>query len=149
MLFLIYTFISELNALFGDGELARILFTWRSTELKQTRRQRIRTLTKLSRLADAYTTDELADPATAAHTQMIGLIRSLGNTGTSRSLPAPVEQRHRKGSASNPNDSEWNATDPSGSFHHAARQPRMIDIAMNYIGFRCVVRDQAGFTAAP
>ena len=39
VLFLIYTFISELNALFGDGELARILFTWRSTELKQTRRQ--------------------------------------------------------------------------------------------------------------
>lgn len=27
VLFLIYTFISELNGLFGDGELARILFT--------------------------------------------------------------------------------------------------------------------------
>lgn len=37
-LFLIYTFIHELNTLFGDGELYRILFTWRSTDLKLTRR---------------------------------------------------------------------------------------------------------------
>lgn len=77
VLFLIYTFISELNTLFGGGELFRILFTWRSTELKQTRRQRMRALAKLSQLADAHTTSELADPATAAHTQMIGVIRSL------------------------------------------------------------------------
>src|SRR5271166_5988879 len=53
VLFLIYTFINELNSLFGDGELARIMFTWRSTDLKLTRRQRIRALAKLSRLADA------------------------------------------------------------------------------------------------
>lgn len=90
VLFLIYTFISELNTLFGGGELARILFTWRSTELKQTRRQRIRTLTKLSRLADAHTTNELADPATAAHTEMIGLIRSLAKNATSSRSPIPV-----------------------------------------------------------
>ncbi len=89
VLFLIYTLISELNALFGDGELARIMFTWRSTELKQTRRQRIRTLAKLSRLADTHTTDELADPATAAHAQIIGLIRSLAKDRTSR--PSPVQ----------------------------------------------------------
>ena len=92
VLFLIYTFISELNMLFGDGELARILFTWRSTELKQTRRQRIRTLTKLSRLADAHTTNELADPTTAAHVQMIDLIRSLAKTGNPRSSPVPVQR---------------------------------------------------------
>src|SRR5208283_6039418 len=55
VLFLIYTFITELNALFGDGELYRILFTWRSSDLKLTRRQRIRTLTKLSRLTEAHT----------------------------------------------------------------------------------------------
>jgi len=92
VLFLIYTFISELNALFGDGELARILFTWRSTELKQTRRQRIRTLTKLSRLADAHTTNELAGPTTAAHMQMIDLVRSLAKNGISRSSPIPAQQ---------------------------------------------------------
>jgi len=92
VLFLIYTFISELNALFGDGELARILFTWRSTELKQTRRQRIRTLTTLSRLADAHTTSELADPATAAHRQMIGLIGSLAQNAASRPSPIPAQR---------------------------------------------------------
>ena len=77
VLFIIYTFTSELNSLFGNGELARILFIWRPTALKQTRRQRIRVLAKLSRLADRLTTAELADPTTAAHVQMIGLIRSL------------------------------------------------------------------------
>ena len=66
------------------------MFTWRPTELKQTRRQRIRTLTKLSRLADAHTTDELANPTTAAHAQMIALIRSLAKKGTSRASAVPV-----------------------------------------------------------
>jgi hypothetical protein len=79
VLLLLYTFIVELNALFGDGELLQILFARRSTDLKQTRRKRIRTLVRLSRLADAHTTVELADPATTAHRQMIGLIRSLAN----------------------------------------------------------------------
>jgi hypothetical protein len=79
VLFLLYTFIVELNALFGDGELVHILFTRRSTELKQTRRKRMRTLVTLSRLADAHTTVELADSSTPAHKQMIDLIRSLAN----------------------------------------------------------------------
>ena len=79
VLFLLYTFIVELNALFGDGELVHLLFTRRSTELKQTRRKRMRTLVTLSRLADAHTTVELADSSTTAHKQMIDLIRSLAN----------------------------------------------------------------------
>ena len=79
VLFLLYTFIVELNALFGDGELIHILFTRRSTELKQTRRKRMRALAKLSRLADAHTIVELADSSTPAHKQMIGLIRGLAN----------------------------------------------------------------------
>lgn len=58
-LFLIYTFIHELNTLFGDGELYRILFTWRSTDLKLTRRQRIRSLTKLGRLTETHMTGDL------------------------------------------------------------------------------------------
>jgi hypothetical protein len=77
VLFLIYTFLHELNALFGDGELYRVLFTWRSSELKLTRRQRIRVLTKLSRLTAAHTTDELRDSTTAAHAKMITLLRGL------------------------------------------------------------------------
>jgi len=77
VLFLIYTLITELNTLFGDGELYRILFTWRSSDLKLTRRQRIRTLTKLSRLTEAHTTDELRDPATPAHAELVALLRGL------------------------------------------------------------------------
>ncbi len=77
VLFLIYALFHELNALFGDGELYRILFTWRSTDLKLTRRQRIRILTKLSRLTAAHTPNELHDPATPAHAEMLTLLRQL------------------------------------------------------------------------
>jgi hypothetical protein len=77
VLFLIYTFISELNALFGHGELARIMFTWRSTQLKLTRRQRLRSLVKLSQLTDAHTTEELRNGTTAAHAEMVALLRTL------------------------------------------------------------------------
>jgi hypothetical protein len=77
VLFLVYTTASELNVLFGNGELIKIFFTRRSSELKLTRRQRIRTLVKLSRLTEAHTVDELRDRNTAAHAEFIGLIRGL------------------------------------------------------------------------
>ena len=77
VLFLIYTSVIELNALFGDGELAKILFTRRSSELKLNRRQRIRSLVRLSRLTEAHTLDELRDRNTAAHAEMIDLIAGL------------------------------------------------------------------------
>jgi hypothetical protein len=77
VLFLMFTFISELNAAFGHGELARIMFTWRSTDLKLTRRQRLRSLLKLSQLADAHTTEQLRDGTTAAHAEMVALLRTL------------------------------------------------------------------------
>jgi hypothetical protein len=93
VLFLIYTFISELNDLFGDGELYRILFTWRSTDLKLTRRQRIRILTKLGRLTAAHTTDELRDPAMPVHAELVRLLRELAmpNPPASRT-PSPRER---------------------------------------------------------
>jgi hypothetical protein len=77
VLFLIYTTGTELNALFGDGELAKILFTRRSSDLKLNRRQRIRALVKLSRLTETHTLDELRDRNSAAHAEMIGLISGL------------------------------------------------------------------------
>jgi hypothetical protein len=77
VLFLIYTSVMELNSLFGDGELAKILFTRRSSELKLNRRQRIRSLVKLSRLTEAHTLDELRDRSTAANAEMIDLIAKL------------------------------------------------------------------------
>ena len=82
VLFLVYTFISELNALFGDGELRRILFSWRPTALKQSRRQRMRALATLSRLTDEHGLEELADPKTPAHGRMIAVLRSLATKRT-------------------------------------------------------------------
>jgi len=90
VLFLIYTFITELDKLFGDGELYRILFTWRSSDLKLTRRQRIRTLTKLSRLTEAHTTEELRDPATKAHAELVTLLRGLAERTSARAPGTPV-----------------------------------------------------------
>lgn len=83
VLFLIYTMGAELNSLFGDGELVKILFTRRSSVLKLSRRQRIRTLVKLSHLTEMNTLDELRNPNTAAHGEMIELISGLAMRKTS------------------------------------------------------------------
>jgi hypothetical protein len=77
ILFLIYVTATEMNVLFGDGELFKILFTRRSSELKLTRRQRIRSLVALSRLTDAHTVTELQDRNSAAHRQLVRLIGGL------------------------------------------------------------------------
>ena len=77
VLFLIYVTATELNTLLGDGELVRILFTRRSSDLKQTRRQRIRTLVNLSRLTDGHGLNELQDPNTAAYRELVSLISGL------------------------------------------------------------------------
>jgi hypothetical protein len=81
VLFLVYVTASELNDLFGDGELFKILFTRRSSELKSTRRARIRLLTRLSRLADAHSIDVLRDPKTAPHSELAAILRSLAHGG--------------------------------------------------------------------
>jgi len=77
VLFLIYVTASELNHLFGDGELLRILFTHRPSELQQNRRQRIRELVRLSQLADAHSEDEFRDPTSAAHHELVGIVQRL------------------------------------------------------------------------
>jgi hypothetical protein len=68
---------SELNHLFGDGELRRVLFTHRPSELQLNRRQRIRELVRLSNLADAHSFDEFGDPTSAAHHQLVDIVRRL------------------------------------------------------------------------
>ena len=77
VLFLIYVTASELNQLVGDGELFKIFFTRRSSELKSTRRARIRLLTRLGRLTDAYPIEILADPQAAPHADLCGILRDL------------------------------------------------------------------------
>ncbi len=84
VLFLIYSIGSELNSLFGNGELVKILFTRRTSELKLNRRQRVRALVKLGRLTEKHTLDELRDRNTAAHMEMIDLITKLASRKTPR-----------------------------------------------------------------
>src|SRR4029453_1607927 len=77
VLFLVYVTIHELNGLFGDGELYRLFFCWRSSQAKLTRRLRIRLLTRLSRLTEANTIEAFSDPRSAAHAELIEIIPGL------------------------------------------------------------------------
>jgi len=77
VLFLIYVTAAEFNHLFGDGELGRILFAYRPSELQLNRRQRIRDLVRLGRLADAHSVSEFHDPTSTAHTQLFDIVRRL------------------------------------------------------------------------
>jgi hypothetical protein len=77
VLFFIYVTASELNELFGQGELRRIFLTHRPSELQLNRRQRIRELAHLSRLADSHSEQEFHDPTSAAHRQLIEIVRRL------------------------------------------------------------------------
>jgi hypothetical protein len=77
VLFLIYTTAADLNTLFGQGELYKVFFTRRSSELKLTRRQRVRRLVELNRLTETSGAAQLSDPSTPAHAEMVALIKSL------------------------------------------------------------------------
>jgi hypothetical protein len=77
VLFLIYVTATELNHLFGEGELWHILCTSRPSELPLNRRQRILELVRLSKLADTHSVDEFRDPTSTAHTQLIDIVRRL------------------------------------------------------------------------
>lgn len=82
VLFLIYVTASEINDLVGDGELFKIFFTRRSSELKSTRRARIRSLVRLSRLTEAHSIDVLGDPKTTAHAQLVTILQTLTQKST-------------------------------------------------------------------
>jgi hypothetical protein len=77
VLFLVYVTASEVSELVGDGELFKIFFTRRSSELKSTRRARIRQLVRLSRLTDAHSIEVLCDPRTAPHAELVAILRGL------------------------------------------------------------------------
>jgi len=78
VLFLVYVTASEVNHLLGDGELFKIFFTRRSSELKSTRRQRIRLLIRLARLTENHSIEALRDPTTGPHAELVGILRNLG-----------------------------------------------------------------------
>jgi hypothetical protein len=77
VLFLIYVTADELNTLFGHGELFKIFFARSSSQLKLTRRQRVRKLVELDRLTEAHGVAQVSDPNSAAHAEMVGLIKAL------------------------------------------------------------------------
>jgi hypothetical protein len=79
VLFLVCVTIHELNGLFGDGELYRLFFRWRSSEAKLTRRQRIRLLTRLNRLTEANPIEAFSDRTSPVHTELVAILRELAS----------------------------------------------------------------------
>jgi len=77
VLFLIYETATELNHLFGEGELWHLAVAARPSELPLDRRQRILELVRLSKLADAHSIGEFRDPTTIAHTQLVDIVRRI------------------------------------------------------------------------
>ena len=65
--------------LFGDGELYRLFFNWRSSEAKLTRRQRIRLLTRLNRLTEANPIESFSARGSPAHTELVDILRQLAS----------------------------------------------------------------------
>jgi hypothetical protein len=79
VLFLVYVTIHELNMLFGDGELYRLFFRWRSSEAKLTRRQRIRLLTELNRLTEANPIEAFSERGSPAHVELVEILHKLAS----------------------------------------------------------------------
>src|SRR5947208_13642816 len=77
VLFLGYVTTHELNMLTGNGELYRLFFPSPSSEAKLTRRQRIRLLTRLSRLTEANPIEAFSDGGSGPHAELIEIIRAL------------------------------------------------------------------------
>jgi hypothetical protein len=88
-LFLIYVTASEFNALLGAGELRRMLFTRRPSELQLNRHQRSRELLRLSRLADDHPIEALRDPQSAPHGELVDIVTRLARQPRARrQMPA-------------------------------------------------------------
>jgi hypothetical protein len=77
VLFLIYVTATEFAHLFGRGEIRRLMFTSRPSDLLLNRRQRFREMLRLSRLADAHTVAEFRDPNSDPHRQLIEIVQRL------------------------------------------------------------------------
>jgi hypothetical protein len=79
VLFLIYVTVHEFNMLFGDGELYRVFFRWRSSEAKLTRRGRIRLLIRLNRLTEANSIEAISKRGSPAYTELLDILRELAS----------------------------------------------------------------------
>ncbi|MDQ0323606.1 hypothetical protein QO002_005812 [Pararhizobium capsulatum DSM 1112] len=77
VLFLVYVTIHELNNLFGHGELYRLFFRWRASEAKLARRQRVRLLTRLNRLAEASPIEAFSERTSPVHAELVAILHEL------------------------------------------------------------------------
>jgi hypothetical protein len=75
--FLIYVTATELSALLGEGQLFRLFFRHRSSEHRLTRRQHVRALMELSRLAETTPREQLLDPATPQGSRLVSIVDAL------------------------------------------------------------------------
>src|SRR6516164_269880 len=79
VLFLAYVTVHELNTLFGNGELYRLFFRWRSSEAKLTRRRRVRLLIRLNRLTEANSIEAISERGSPAYTELVDILRELAS----------------------------------------------------------------------
>jgi hypothetical protein len=79
VLFLVYVTIHELNMLFGDGELYRLFFRWRSSEAKLTRRRRIRLLSQLNRLTEANSIETISERGSPQYAELVKILHELAS----------------------------------------------------------------------
>ena len=64
--------------LFGDGELFRLFFRWRSSA-KLTRRQRIRLLTRLNRLTETNPIEAFSERGSPTHAELVDILHQLAS----------------------------------------------------------------------
>ena len=75
--FVIYVTAAEVSALMGEGQMARLFFRHRSSEHRLTRRQHVRALMELSRLAETTPRERLLDPATPQGNRLVAIVDAL------------------------------------------------------------------------
>jgi hypothetical protein len=75
--FLIYVTATELSALLGEGQMFRLFFRHRASQHRLTRRQHVRALMELSRLAETTPREQLLDPATPQGHRLVTIVDAL------------------------------------------------------------------------
>lgn len=75
--FLIYVTATELSSLLGEGQMFRLFFRHRSNQHRLTRRQHVRALMELSRLAETTPREQLLDIATPQGQRLVTIVDAL------------------------------------------------------------------------
>lgn len=75
--FLIYVTATELSNLLGEGQLFRLFFRHRSNQHRLTRRQHVRALMELSRLAETTPREQLLNTATPQGQRLLTIVDAL------------------------------------------------------------------------